>query len=90
MKRIHRSSSPRAIRLISLLLCYALIVTTAFLPLGPSVNANAKESSPAPSSSGRSIQSAGVFATPGRLWAALITLLQGGGWVTECAWSKLA
>lgn len=38
MKRIRRSSSPRAIRLISLTLCYSLIVTGMFLPLSPSVD----------------------------------------------------
>lgn len=79
MKRIHRSSSPRAIRLISLALCYALIVTTAFLPLSPSVNAGAQGSNPGVVSSSGSVQPAGLLGAPARLWASLITFLQGGG-----------
>ena len=37
MKRAHRSSFSPSIRLISLTLCYSLIVSAAFLPLNLSV-----------------------------------------------------
>ena len=46
MKSIRRPPSPRSIRVISLALCYSLIVTAAFLPLSASVNgAGTKRSS---------------------------------------------
>ena len=80
MKRTHRPTPPQAIRLISLVLCYSLIVTTVFLPLSSSVNAGANESnSAAPSSSGQFAQLVGMLGTPARLLASLMTFWQGGG-----------
>lgn len=70
MKRNNRSSSPRAIRLISLLLCYILIVTTVFFPLSPSVDAGAQGSNSAAVSSSRWAQPAGLFGA--------------ANWVLEC------
>jgi YD repeat-containing protein len=78
MKRTRRSSSPRAIRLISLALCYSLIVTTVFLPLSRSVSANAHGDATSASSASRFVLP-GFFGAPGRLLASLLTFVQGGG-----------
>lgn len=78
MKRTHRPASPRAFRLISLALCYSLIITTVFLPLTPGVIAegsNSEVSSP----SIVIVPSAGLFRAAGRVLASMITFLQGGG-----------
>ena len=78
MKHSSRSSSPR-VRLISFLLCYSLITTTVFLPLSPAASAGAQGSNHAAGSSSSLVQPAGILGAPGRFWASLITLLQGGG-----------
>lgn len=79
MKRSQRQCAFPTLRLVSLLVCYALIVTTTFLPLSPSVMAGAPGSNSAVRSSFSAAQPAGLFAAPGRLWASLVTLFQSGG-----------
>ncbi|MGH9933342.1 MAG: PKD domain-containing protein, partial [Pyrinomonadaceae bacterium] len=70
----HRASSPRAIKLVSLALCFSLIAA-AVLPLG---STGAHESNPVASASGLKPQS-GLLSLPGRALGSFLTLLQGGG-----------
>ena len=75
MKRTLRPSSPRTIKLVSLALCYSLIVTTAFVPL---TSVHAKEGRPATSGFGLPPQSE-LLSFPGRILGSFLALLQGGG-----------
>jgi hypothetical protein len=72
----HRVFSPRSMRVISLPLCYSLIVTTVFFPLTVMAEGSISEF---PSPSSDFFQSAAVLGAAGRLLASLITFPQGSG-----------
>ncbi len=91
MMRIHRSDSPRAIRLIAFTLSYGLLVTTVVLPLSRSAVVGAKgRTFPSVSSSRPFIQSRGLFGAARERVSFFDCFRAGRRWSTERAWAKPA
>jgi hypothetical protein len=78
--KVSGRSSIRTNRRISLVLCYSLVVSTVFLPLGPrAIAAGSAGNNPTGISPSSILVQSRLFGTPAKLLASLIALLQGGG-----------
>lgn len=78
--KVSGRSSIRTNRRISLGLCYSLVVSTVFLPLGPrAIAAGSAGNNPTGISPSSIPVQSRLFGTPGKLLASLVALLQGGG-----------